>query len=231
MMFSLSLITFLMDVAVVLWAAWLLVRTLAGDTGGLLERILAWGLAGFILVAGTGVLLGATGGLGQPGFLLVHGAVLAGLVLARKSRRGDDWAALRMLAGDMGRIVRAPGAEGRLAGAMIVLAAGLVAVAAAAHPVVFDALTYRLSRVGQWLQDGRITVIATDDARLNYMPVVPDLVMAWLLTAMPAGYKAAAVAQAVGGILALGATMGLARLTGLGRGAALGAAGLFLGLP
>lgn len=225
-----QLMILLVDAVVIGWAAWLLVRWLAQALCSLLERALAWGLAGFTLVAGAGVLLGTTGGLGQPGFLLVHAAVLALLGAARRSRWRDDWAALRRLAQDIRQVVRTPGAEAWLAGLLMVLAVGFITLAMASNPVVYDALTYRLSRVGQWLQDGRITGIATDDARLNYMPVVPDLVMAWLLTIMPAGFKAAAVAQALGGILALGATMGLARLTGLGRCAAMGAAGLFLGL-
>ncbi|MES1194273.1 MAG: hypothetical protein ABUL65_00170, partial [Opitutus sp.] len=67
---------FLVDAVVVVLSAWLLVRWLAEDLRSLLERTLAWGLAGFMVVAGAGVLLGATGGLGQPGFLLVHAAVL-----------------------------------------------------------------------------------------------------------------------------------------------------------
>lgn len=221
---------FPVDALVVAWSAWQLVRWLAPELRSLLERVLAWGLAGFALVAGAGVLLGATGGLGQPGFLLVHAAGLALLGAARRSQWRDDGAALRRFARDIGRVVMTPGIEAWLAGLLMVTAMALMVLAFASHPVVFDALTYRLSRVGQWLQDGRISVITTDDARLNYMPVVPDLVMAWLLTIMPAGFKAAAVAQAWGGILALGATMGLARLSGLGRCAALGAAGLLLGL-
>lgn len=173
-----SPIIFLVDAGVVALLAWLLVCWLAEDLRSLLERMLAWGLAGFTLVAGAGVLLGATGGLGQRGFLLVHVALLGLCGAARRARSGEDWAALRRLMQDIGLVVRTPGAEAWLAGLMMVLAAGFIALAFASNPVVFDALTYRLSRVGQWLQDGRITVIATDDARLNYMPVVPDLVMA-----------------------------------------------------
>ncbi|MBI3885995.1 MAG: hypothetical protein HY302_09745, partial [Opitutae bacterium] len=97
-------------------------------------------------------------------------------------------------------------------------------------PVVYDALTYRLSRIGLWLQDGRIAHYATDDARLNYMPVAPDLVMAWLLGAHRDGFQWAALAQTFGGGLLLGATAGLARFTGLSRAAALGAAALLLGM-
>jgi len=226
----LQLLLFLLDAAAVTGAAWLLVRWLARDLRGVLERMLAWGLAGFMLVTGAGVLLGATGGLGQPGFLVVHGGLLGALAVGRRTHRNDDRLALRRLMQDLEWTFRAPGAEAWLARILLVLSVGFIVIALVSNPVVFDALTYRLSRVGHWLQEGRITVIATDDARLNYMPVVPDLVMAWLLTILPGGFKAAAVAQALGGILALGATVGLARLTGLGRCAALGAAGLLLGL-
>ena len=103
-------------------------------------------------------------------------------------------------------------------------------LAALGQPVVYDALTYRLSRIGLWLQDGSITHFATDDARLNYMPVAPDLVMAWLLGAHAAGFQWVALAQTFGGGLLLVATAGLARLTGLSRSAAMGAAVLPLGM-
>ncbi len=227
----LPLLIFVLNAVVVVGAAWLMVRWLAGDLRSVLEQTLAWGLAGITLVVGAGVLLGLTGGLGQPGFLFVHGLLLVGLGAGRSKQGRDDGLALRELLQDIVRIFRLPGAERWLAGMLLVLSICFIVIASVANPVVFDALTYRLSRVGQWLQDGRITTITTDDARLNYMPVVPDLVMAWLLTISPEGFKAAAVAQALGGMLLLGATVGLARLTGLGRCAALGTACLLLGLP
>ena len=118
----------------------LLVRWVAPGLRSLLERTLAWGLAGFTLVAGGGVLLGATGGLGQPGFLLVHAAGLALLGVARRSRWPDDWTALRRLTQDIGQVGRTPGAEAWLAGLFVVLAVGLTALAFASNPVVFDAL-------------------------------------------------------------------------------------------
>lgn len=220
---------FTLDALMVLGAAWLLVRQFVGELPSGLEQFLAWSLGLLLIVAGGGVLLGFTGGLGQPGFLGVHLLVFGALLVARKARLRDDLAAWRSLIG--GWYSGATRAETTLLVLLGVVSAVFVVMAFATQPVVFDALTYRLSRVGHWLQEGRIGIIGGDDARLNYMPVVPDLVMAWFLSGSAAGYGAAAVAQAIGGLLALGATVGLARALGVGRAPALAAAGLVLGLP
>lgn len=222
---------FVLDAGMVLGAAWLAVRGLTMGNNGRLEVLLAGGLLALMNVVGSGVLLGALGGLGQPGFLAVHAAILVGLGTVRRSRLKEDVAALRAFIQEGMKLVRTPGPEAWLLWLLLVVGIAFIILAFNVNPVVFDALTYRLSRIGHWLQDGRISVIATDDARLNYMPVAPELVMAWLLTGQAEGFNAAAVAQTWGGLLALGATVGLARLTGLGRSAALGAALLLLGLP
>ncbi len=220
---------FAADAFMVVAAAWLLVRCFVEELPSALEQFLAWGLALLLIVAGSGVLLGLTGGLGRRGFLCIHLLALVGLIAARRSRLGGDLAAWRNLLG--GAASGASRAETVLLVLLGLVSAVFVAMAFATQPVVFDALTYRLSRVGHWLQEGRIGLIGGDDARLNYMPVVPDLVMAWFLTGSDSGYGAAAVAQAIGGLLALGATVGLARALGAGRAAALAAAGIVLGLP
>ena len=106
----------------------------------------------------------------------------------------------------------------------------LALLTARAEPIVYDALTYRLSRVGQWLQDGHVRHFQTDDPRLNYMPVAPDLVIAWLLGATAEGFRGVALSQLMGGGLLLLATFGLARTVGLGRNAAWGAAAIVLGM-
>jgi hypothetical protein len=231
MMTLLQPLLFFLDAGVVLGAAWLAVRCLMAGSSGRIEVLLGWGLLALMNVVGSGVLLGALGGLGQPGFLAVHATLLVVLGIVRRSRLQDDGAALRAFIQEGMKLIRTPGLEAWLLGLLLVVALGFIILAFNANPVVFDALTYRLSRIGQWLQDGRISVIATDDARLNYMPVAPELVMAWLLTGQAEGFNAAAAAQTWGGWLALGATVGLARLTGLGRCASLGAALLLLGLP
>jgi hypothetical protein len=220
---------FAADALVVVFAAWLLVRRFGGELPSALEQFLGWGLAVLLVVAGSGVLLGAAGGLDLRGFLGVHLLVFIGLGAAGKSRLRGDVAAARALLG--GWLSGTSRAETTLLVLLGLVSAVFVALAFATQPVVFDALTYRLSRVGHWLQEGRIGIIGGDDARLNYMPVVPDLVMAWFLTGSDSGYGAAAVAQAIGGLLALGATVGLARALGVGRIPALAAAGLVLGLP
>lgn len=219
-----------LDALLVAWAAWLGVRALAGEARGL-ERALGWGLAGLVLIVGAGVLLGATGGLGLAGFLAVHGFATVLLLGVRRGQWRDDLAAARALPRELWQELAASPFERVFVLLLGAVALAFLVLASTAQPVVFDALTYRLSRVGHWLQEGRIVAIETDDARLNYMAVAPDVVMAWLLTGTTAGFHLVALAQAFGGLLALGATIGFARLTGLGRLGALGAAGLLLGLP
>jgi hypothetical protein len=225
-----NLLGFTLDALLVAWLAWLRVRMVAREERGL-ERALAWGVTALLLIAGAGVLLGVFGGLGLAGFLAVHGGFAVVLHGLRRRRLREDWAAFRQFPRELWQDLAATPAERALTLALAGVIVACLVLASTAQPVVFDALSYRLSRVGHWLQEGRIVAIATDDARLNYMPVAPDLVMAWLMTATPAGFPLVAVAQTLGGLLALGATAGLARLTGLGRLPALGAAGLLLGLP
>jgi hypothetical protein len=217
------------DLLVTLAAAWLLVRG-ARVGSGWLAQLLAWGLAGLMLVVGAGEIAGWVGAFGPAGFLAAHLSALLLLVVWRKARMTEDVGALRELGGAVLGQIRAGGPAAWLGGLLLAVMAVQVWLAAAGWPVVFDALSYRLPRIALWLQDGRITHFATDDARLNYMPVAPDLVMAWLLGAHAGGYPWVALAQTFGGALLLGATAGLARGAGLGRAASLGAAAMILGL-
>lgn len=230
-MVMLKMMLLTLDAGVVLLAAWLAVRGLCPGSRARTEVMLAWGLTAIGLVVGSGVLLGMVGGLGQAGFLSVHVLALLLLGLVRRAGLSGDVRNLAMQLRDCWQALRAPGGEAWLSGVLLVSVGAFVLLAWVAEPVVFDALTYRLSRVAHWLQDGTVGVIATDDARLNYMPVAPDLVMAWLLAAQPDGFKASALAQTMGGILVLVATIGLAKLTGLGRQTSLVAALLLLGMP
>jgi hypothetical protein len=220
----------LANAAVVAVAAWWLVRALAPELRGPLEPALAWGLAFIALVAGAGALLGTVGGLGAPGFFALHLGALAGLGWRRRSQLAGDRTALSGLAADWRRILSGRDAAAWLTGGLLTLWLGLAVLAACTQPVVYDALTYRLPRIGLWLQDGRIAHYVSDDSRLNYMPVVPDLCVTWLTAGFAGGFHLTGLVQGFGAALLLGSTAGLARQTGLSRAASLGAAGLLFAL-
>lgn len=217
------------DAILVAWTAWLGVCAAGLHRRGLVESSLAWLLLALAWVAASGVLLGLAGGLGRAGFFIMHAAGLAVLLAGRRSWQEDGRHWLDWLAA-WGRLLRGGTLEGRLAGGLIVVLLLLAVLSAQVEPIVFDALTYRLSRIGAWLQDGTIRHFATDDPRLNYMPVAPDVVIAWLLGATSAGFYLAPWSQLAGGLLLLGATFGLARTAGLARLNALGAVALALGM-
>lgn len=224
---------FFADAATTAIAAWLLVCASGHAGRGPLEAALAWAWAGVALIAGTGVILGMTGGFGPAGFLVFHFAILVSLVLARHRQLGDDGAALALVCRQARNFFNATGADRYPAlGAFVLLTvlAGLTAVAALAQPAVMDAVTYHLPRVGHWLQEGEIGIIGSSDTRLNFVAVLPDIVMAWFLGGSREGYALLVLSQSIGGIMAVGATIALARQTGLGRGPALLAGGLLLGM-
>ncbi len=221
---------FAADLAAVAIAAWLLVRACRDSGSGALEALTAWGLAFVAMVAGAGVILGETGGLGAAGFLAVHAAAALALAMARRRLLAADlgaalgaWAGLR-------RFLDSRGPEPLVACCLLLALLALSAIAGFAHPATADALTYHLPRIGQWLQDGRVSMIGSQDARMNFVATVPDLVMSWLVCGTGSGFRPAALAQAAGGLLAVAATVGLARQAGLGRGAALMAGALLLGM-
>ncbi len=210
-------------------SAWLVVRLRAADARDGIEQATAWGVLFVMIIAGSGVLLGATGGLGRGGFAAVQFTTLIALLFVRRRHLPADAQAAGSLARALGTPLGKERAVFYLAVGLGLFLAATGLLAALAEPVVYDALTYRLSRIGHWLQEGGVAHFATNDPRQNYMPVVPDLVMAWLVSAFPAGFPAAALAQWGGGVLLLLATIGLARLAGLSRAAALGAAWLAAG--
>ena len=211
-------------------AAWLIVC--AGATAGRdgLETALAWAWTLVALIAGAGVILGETGGLGANGFLAIHLAELGGLAVWRRHSLAADFAALRTAGASARQFLVTQSRERIPYLGMLLVLAGLTLLAAWAEPVVYDAQAYHLPRIAHWLQDGRIELLAAQDERLNFVTGLPDLVMAWLLTATSDGFRLVNLAQAMGGLMTFGATVGLARQTGLGRGAALRAGALLFGM-
>lgn len=221
---------FAADVAATAAAAWLIVCACGLRERGVLETPLAWWLSFAALAAGAGVVLGLTGGLGAAGFFAVHAAALAALAAVRGRALGDDLSALGRAARGIRRVLGGRSLESAAAlGVLLVLAVQSV-LAAWAEPATADALSYHLPRIGQWLQDGRVTVLASQDPRMNFVAVVPDLVMAWLIGGSDTGFRPADLAQAMGGVMAFGATVGLARETGLGRGPSVLAGALLFGM-
>ncbi|MFI5337893.1 MAG: hypothetical protein ACHQ5A_13980, partial [Opitutales bacterium] len=225
-----SLALFVGDAVLVAAGGWLLMRTLQPRPAGLPEILAGWLLAALLLVGASAVALGSQGWLGPRGFFWAHVVALAGLVAARRGSGREEGRALAAVAARVRDFFRQPGGARWAAAALVIVLLLLGLLAAFGQPMVFDAMTYRLPRIGQWLQDGRIAHLTTDDERLNYMAIGPDLVVAWLIGAWPSGFMFAPLAQTLGGGLLLAATIGLARLTGLSRLAALGAAALVLGM-
>ena len=222
-------LVFATDAVLVAATAWLVLCAAGMGRRGLVETTLGWLLLALAWIAGSGGLLGLGGWLGRSGFVLAHAAGLAGVLLWRRRWREDVRSGLDWITA-WWRLWRGGTPEGLVAAALVLVVLLLAVLAAQVEPVVFDALAYRLPRIGAWLQDGWIQHYQTDDPRLNYMPVAPDVVIAWLLGATNAGFHLAPLAQTAGGVLLLGATFGLARLAGLGRLNAFGAVGLVLGM-
>lgn len=215
---------FFVDGLAVAASAWLAGPGARRRCRGTLETLVAWGVLGVAVIAGAGVALGATGGFSAAGFLGVHLAMLGGLVAWRWRDLGEHGRRLNALARGVRQGVTADRATRWACGALAVFLVVTAILAATGGLGIYDALTYRLSRIGHWLQEGRIEFIATNDPRQNYMPVVPDVVMAWLLGGVAHGYGWVALAQWGGGVLMLTATVGMARQSGLGRAASVGAA-------
>lgn len=211
-------------------AAWLLACTGRQVRHGFLEALIAWLWWGVALVSGTGILLGITGGFNAAGFFASHLLVLAAVGAARRHSLANDWSLLKERAGEAGQFFRAPGGERIGAAALILALAPLTFVAMIAEPAVLDSLTYHLPRIGHWLQQGHMGLIGATDERLDFVASGPEVVMAWLVGGVREGFGLTTVAQAMGGVMMVGSTIGLARQTGLSRGAALLAGALPLGM-
>jgi hypothetical protein len=218
------------DLVLAMACAWLLVRWLAPGLPGLAEPLIAWALAFGVTVVGGGMILGETGYLGAAGFLGIDGLLLALLLYRRWGLLAGDAASLRAGLVRLGDWRRQTPFEAAAFGTLIALWALTAGLAALGEPFVYDALTYHLPRIGQWLQDGRVGHYATADPRQNFMFVAPELFTAWLLLAVPSGFQGAALAQGYSGALLLLSTYLLARQTRLSRMASYGAAALLFGM-
>jgi hypothetical protein len=98
-------------------------------------------------------------------------------------------------------------------------------------PLNYDANTYRLGRIGYWLQEGSIGHFDTYDRRQLFMAINCDLVMLWLTSFFHTGYPLVHLAQWFGGVLACAATYAMARTIGFTRLWALAGSLFLLGIP
>ncbi|MDF3058067.1 MAG: hypothetical protein K0R17_2282 [Rariglobus sp.] len=220
---------FFIDAWVVAVSAWLVGRTVRQESGGLIEVLITWGICACLVVVGTGVFSGTAGWFSPEGFLGLHVGILVVMAALRWRNLRDDGREFRAMGAGVMLCLKKDQATRHAALALTIFLVITLFLAATGEPGIYDALTYRLSRIGHWLQEERIGFMVTNDPRQNYMPVVPDVAMAWLLGSATDGYGLVALAQWAGGVLLLAATVGLARRAGVGRAPALGAALLVAG--
>jgi len=113
----------------------------------------------------------------------------------------------------------------------VIVLAYLFLIAVGTFAMNWDSQTYRLSRVGYWLQERRIAMNFANEPRLFFMPINAELFMLWLTCFFPAGYPLANLGQFLGGCLTLLSAWEMGRLAGLSRERRLLALFLVLGLP
>lgn len=223
--------------AILLAQAWLVAasarklewRVTRGDASRV-ARLLAFQVLAAAQVVAVGLVLGYTGRLFTAAILAAHAVIFLSVWLA--TRAGAPPETVRSALGSLARAIRAwPSRERWLALGIASVVALLVATGTLAEHVTHDALSYRLSRIGYWLQEASIRHFATNEARQSYQPMNADLLMLWLTHPFRTGYPLATLAQSWGGVLVLLSAFGVAGELGLSRPARLGAIALVLGMP
>jgi len=99
------------------------------------------------------------------------------------------------------------------------------------QPAIYDSLTYRLPRIGFWLQHHSIQHFNTFDERQNWMSVVPDLMMLWVTAHQSEGFWGVQFVQWIGGLLTLLSIYSIGKSTGLSVLSTRVAGLMFLCLP
>ena len=120
----------------------------------------------------------------------------------------------------------------QLAAAGLALVVALLALTGVlSENLVHDSLSYRLSRIGYWLQQGSVRHFPTNEPRQSFSAINADLVMLWFTHPFSAGFPLVTLAQSWGGALLLSSSWGACASIGLGWRARAGAAVLMLGMP
>ncbi len=205
-------------------------RLLPGPRAGLASRWLAVQVLALAQIVAVALALGYTGRLRTATILLAHLAVLLA-VLGFARRPAGLEAPASLAARTAGALRQWSSRDRRLAAGLAAVVVLLALTGVLGRHATHDALSYRLSRIGYWLQEGSIRHFPTNEPRHDYSPVNVDLVMLWLTHPFPEGFPLATLAQAWGGGLLLLSAWALAGRAGLGRGQRLGVLALVLGMP
>jgi hypothetical protein len=205
-------------------------RRIGGRERPLALRWLAVQVLALAQVVAALLALGYAGQLRTPAILLVHLAIVAGVAGLDRRRPAPSPAA--PLGRSTATAFRAwPSRDRWLAAGLAAVVLVLALTGVLGHHATHDALSYRLSRIGFWLQEGSIRHFPTNEPRHSYSPVNVDLVMVWLTHPFRLGFPLATLAQAWGGGLLLLSAWWLAGRAGLGRTSRLGVLALVLGMP
>ena len=223
----------LIQAVMALAASYLLVRCCLGRLKMDPEaQLMALGLFIVAQIVGAGLVLGYSRILTVDNLLWFHLVVLAlAGILARKQGL-LQWPSISNGFQRMRNHLKLWTRLELAGGALVLVLLGLLFVPAAiAEPQVHDCLSYRLSRVGYWLQEQNLFHFPTNEQRQNYTPFNVDLLMLWLTAPFKQGFPLVSLAQFGGGVLLLLATWGLGRQLGLNRPARLGTWLVILGMP
>ena len=203
-------------------------------------RWLRTGIMSVLVIIASAWWLSSVRLLNSWGFLGLHAIAAALLAAFGPRRRGPGGrrpglGVVLFLGGDRRPRTRTGGC-GRvllpLAGWILVfLLVYTLAVAVGVFSMNWDSQTYRLSRVGYWLQERRIDLNFANESRLFFMPINAELIMLWLTCFFPIGYPLVNLGQFVGGCLTLLSAWEMARLAGLSREARLLVVFLVIGIP
>ena len=98
-------------------------------------------------------------------------------------------------------------------------------------PAIYDSLSYRLPRIGQWLQAVSLAHFETIDQRQNWMPLIPDLMMGWVTMHTEPVFRGVQFVQLFGAMMGTLSVYLIARRCSLSPIAAQLAALMFLLMP
>lgn len=194
------------------------------------------GILAAALVILSSVMLSVCGALHWPGFIGLHSLAAASCWLVRRRwpsptatpRTGSPTRSRRWFGSPL---CLERGMRGLARVAIGILVAYALILAVSVFAVNWDSSSYRLPRVGLWLQDQRVSLNFANDDRLFYMPINAEIWMVWATSFFPTGFPLVNLPQFFGGCLSVLATLELGRLAGLSRLGRLFAGLLLLGMP